>query len=88
MKKIANNEVISASTIEEVIHVYNMDMELIREVFNKLIATSNRQNRRIFWLSIIGIGLAGSVYKLANKVVLLEEKVDNLTSKNVDIDEK
>ena len=65
-----------------------MDMELIREVFNKLIATSNRQNRRIFWLSIIGIGLAGSVYKLANKVVLLEEKVDNLTSKNVDIDEK
>ena len=88
MKKIANNEAISASTIEEVIHVYNMDMELIREVFNKLIATSNRQNRRIFWLSIIGIGLAGSVYKLANKVVLLEEKVDNLTSKNVDIDEK
>ena len=88
MRTIGNNASVDVSSIEEAMQVYNTDMEIIRELFNKIITVSNRQNRRIFWLSIIGLGMAGSLYTLGNKYVELEEKFDNYISRNADIEEK
>lgn len=88
MRGIEDDRSIKVGSVEEALEVYNNNVDMTREIFNKLIAASNRQNRRIFILSIIGLGIAASVYGLTNRCMQMEERLNNYISRNAETEEK
>ena len=67
------------NTINDFIALHNNNMEVINSVFNKLIAASNRQNKKIFWLNMGIITLGVAVYRMANKLFRAQEQIDGLS---------
>ena len=82
MKRMDPMEIVPVGTAKEFNEIYNSNICLVDEVLDKLIVASNRQNGRIFLISVGFLGLTAVTYTLVNEIVKLKEKVDILTKKN------
>ncbi len=82
MKRMDPMEIVPISNAKEFNEIYNSNIKLVDEVLDKLIIASNRQNSRIFLVSLGFLGLTAVTYTLVNEIVKLKEKVDILTKKN------
>ena len=82
MKKMNPLELVPVRTPREFNEIYNSNMEVIDEVLDKLIKASNRQNNKIFLMSLGYLGLSLVTYGLLNEVARLKDKIDILTKKN------
>lgn len=82
MKRMDPIELVHVRSAGEFKDMYNSNIRLIDEVLDKLIIASNRQNNRIFLMSLGYLGLSFVTYKLINEITTLKEKVDTLTKKN------
>ena len=80
MRRMDPMEVIPIKSVGEFADMYNSNLELMDEVIDKLIVASNRQNRKIFMLSLICLGLASTTYVLMNQMTYMRQRVDILVS--------
>lgn len=80
MRRMDPMEVVPIKSVGEFADMYNSNLELMDEVIDKLIVASNRQNRKIFMLSLICLGLASTTYVLMNQITYMRQRVDILVS--------
>lgn len=80
MRRMDPMEVVPIKSVGEFADMYNSNLELMDEVIDKLIVASNRQNRKIFMLSLICLGLASTTYVLMNQMTYMRQRVDILVS--------
>ena len=62
-------------SINDFIMLHNNNMEVLNNVLNKLIAASNRQNKKIFWLEIGLIVLGASVFRMTGKLDKAQQQI-------------
>lgn len=63
------------NSINDFIMLHNSNMEVLNNVLNKLIAVSNRQNTKIFWLEMGLIVLGASVFRMSGKLTKAQQKI-------------
>lgn len=65
-------------SINDFIELHNENMHVINGVFNKLIASCNRQNGAIFRLTLLTLAVATAGYWMSTRIDRLEQKVAGL----------